>query len=65
MGLQQALPEGIQRTVKNPVYTCKRCRKEYTYVKGFADELSSKPTNICGLCLERKKNARNTRKRGR
>jgi DNA-directed RNA polymerase subunit RPC12/RpoP len=48
--------------MKYPVYACKRCGKEYAYVKEYADKLSAKPTNICGQCLERKKNARRVRR---
>ena len=49
--------------MKYPVFTCKKCNKEYTYVKDFAAPISNKPDNICGTCLERgaKKGKRHAR----
>jgi len=39
--------------MKYPVFTCKKCKKEYTYVKEHAAPISNKPDCICGVCLER------------
>ena len=42
-----------REALKYPVFKCKKCGKEYTFVKDYAAPISNKPTMICGACLER------------
>lgn len=34
----------------NPLRTCRKCRRQYAFVRGYADS-----DEVCGVCLARKR----------